>query len=419
APEVGKQLKPFGLAFLRMIKFLIVPLLASTLIVGIAGHCEDVKTLGKLALRSLIYFEVVTTLALAVGLAMANIFKPGQGVNLDGAHEEPTIKGETLTLESELIKIFPQSFGEAWTHNEILQVVVASILFGVALIQLQGPQKKMLIDITEGISQMMFKVTNIVMKGAPLGIGCAMANAIARSGLGVLVSLAKLVGSLFGALILFVLLILFPIALLFKVPIRDFLYHVRRPVMIAFSTASSDAALPDAMIEMEKLGVPKHVVAFVIPTGYSFNLDGTTLYLAMAALFCAQAGGIQMDIKDQLLIMLTLVISSKGVAAVPRASLVILSSAVSNFGLPMAAVSLIFGVDQIMDMARTTVNLFGNCLATVVLSIWEGSFRKDPEWINANLAAAGSIDEEAVQVAATKDDASPGEVKKLDEVQQS
>ena len=362
--------------FLRMIKSLIVPLLFATLVVGIAGHGDDMKRVGKLALRSIIYFELVTTLALAVGLIFVNVIKPGLGVNITAASAETGAELATkhTSLTGVIIHTVPQSFVEAAANNEVLQIVFFAILFAVALSKVQGPAKTLMLSVCESLSEVMFKFVGLVMAFAPFGIGGAIAVTVGQSGLGVLRNLGVLVLTLYGALIAFVLLVLVPVAIAFKVPLRRFWNSVKEPWLIAFTTASSEAAFPLALQNMERLGVPRRIVAFVLPTGYSFNLDGSTLYLAVASVFVAQAAGIHMPIESQLLMMLTLMLTSKGVAAVPRASLVILSGALAQFGLPLEGVAVILGVDALMDMARTSINLVGNCLATVVMSRWEGSF---------------------------------------------
>lgn len=362
--------------FLRMIKSLIVPLLFSMLVVGIAGHGDDMKKVGRLAFRSIVYFELVTTLALVIGLVVVNVVKPGAGVNLAVASAE---KGAELaktevTFTGVIQHMVPQSFFDAAAKNEVLQVVFFAILFGVALSRVKGPSKDLMLKLCQSLSDVMFRFVALVMAFAPFGIGAAIAATVGASGLGVLTSLGKLVGTLYGALILFVVLVLLPVALLARIPLREFWKYVKEPWLIAFSTASSEAALPLAMENLEKMGLPKRIIAFVLPTGYSFNLDGSTLYLAIASVFAAQAAGIHMPIRNQVVMMLTLMLTSKGVAAVPRASLVILSGALAMFGLPLEAVAVILGVDALMDMARTSVNLLGNCLATAVMARLEGEF---------------------------------------------
>ncbi len=366
--------KVISSVFLRLIKLLIVPLLLSTLVVGIAGHGDDLKKVGRLAWRSILYFEIATTFALFIGLLFVNVIKPGAGVDLTSASADTgsQLAQTKVTFAGVVEHMVPQSFFEAATHNEVLQVVVFAILFAVALARTKPESRATMLGVMESLVDVMFKFTALVMAFAPYGIGAAIAVTVGTSGIGVLLGLAKLVLTLYGALIAFVLFVLVPIALLARVPMAKFWAHAREPWLIAFSTASSEAALPRAMEAMEKFGVPRRIIAFVMPTGYSFNLDGSTLYLAVASVFAAQAGGIDMPIGQQLLMMLTLMLTSKGVAAVPRASLVILSGALTMFGLPLSAVAVILGVDALMDMARTSVNLLGNCLATAVMARWEG-----------------------------------------------
>ncbi len=374
-PDIGVTLKPLSTIFLRMIKSIIVPIIFGTLVVGIAGHGDDMKRVGRLALKSIIYFEIVTTLALFIGLAAVNIVRPGDGVNLQASAEEgQKLAGNTQSGTTFLEHVVPQSFFEAATKNEVLQIVFFSILFAVALSQVRGRPKEIVLLGCEGLAEVMFKFTGIVMRYAPIGIGAAMAVTVGHSGLSVLINLGQLILTLYGALVVLILFVLLPIALMFKVPIKRFLAVVKEPALIAFSTTSSEAALPRAMQAMESIGVPRRIVAFVMPTGYSFNLDGSTLYLAVASIFVAQAAGVQLTWGQQLLMMLTLMVTSKGVAAVPRASLVILAGTLASFGLPLEGVAIILGVDELMDMARTTVNLVGNCLATVVMAKWEGEF---------------------------------------------
>jgi proton glutamate symport protein len=372
----ASDLQVFSNVFLRMIKSLIVPLLFGTLVVGIAGHGDDMKRVGTLAFRSILYFEVVTTLALVVGLLAVNIVKPGRGVNLTAASAETGAQLATThtTFAGVLEHTVPQSFFEAAAKNEVLQVVFFAILFAVGLSKVQGPAKTFMLSFCESLSEVMFKFVELVMKFAPFGIGAAIAVTVGKSGIGVLRNLGVLVLTLYGALAVFILFVLVPIALAFKVPIRRFWQATKEPWLLAFTTASSEAALPLALQNMEALGVPRRIVAFVLPTGYSFNLDGSTLYLALASVFVAQAAGIDMPISQQILMMLTLMLTSKGVAAVPRASLVILAGALAQFGLPLQGVAVILGVDALMDMARTSINLVGNCLATVVMARWDGSF---------------------------------------------
>lgn len=380
-PDASQHLKPLSTIFLRMIKSVIAPIIFATLVIGIAGHGDDMKRVGRLALKSLIYFEVVTTLALFIGLGAVNLTRPGDGVSLAGASAQTgqqmqqTASG--LTVAGFLEHIVPDSVVQAMATNQVLQIVFWSILFAVGLSQVRGRPKEMILWTLEGLSEVMFKFTGVVMRFAPVGVGAAIAVTVGHSGFGILKNLGLLILTLYGALVVFALLVLLPVALIARVPLVRFLKAIREPSLIAFSTTSSEAALPRAMQAMEALGVPRRIVAFVMPTGYSFNLDGTTLYLALASVFVAQAAGHPMTFGHQLTMMLTLMLTSKGVAAVPRASLVILSGTLATFGLPLEAVALILGVDELMDMGRTTVNLVGNCLATVVMARWENDFHPD------------------------------------------
>jgi proton glutamate symport protein len=372
-PEQSQDIRIVSNVFLRMIRSIIVPLLFGTLVVGIAGHGDDLKAIGKLALKTIIYFEIVTTLALFIGLFAVNLTRPGEGIKLAvSAPIDPTISQNKVTFQGMIEHIVPKSFFESAAGNEVLQVVFFAILFGIALTQVKGKPKESILNFCEGLSEVMFKFTNIVMKFAPFGIGAAMWYTIGHSGLSVLINLGKLILTFYGALAVFILLVFVPIILIAKIPIKKFINAIKNPALIAFTTTSSDAALPDAFKKMINFGVPKRIVSFVLPTGYSFNLDGSTMYLSVASIFIAQAAGIQLSISQQFLMMLTLMITSKGVAAVPRASLVILSATVLSFGLPLEGVAVILGIDEIMDMARTTINLVGNCLASAVMAKWEG-----------------------------------------------
>jgi proton glutamate symport protein len=372
APDTGVKLQPLATLFLRMIKSIIVPLIFSTLVVGIAGHGDDLRKIGRLAFRSIVYFEIVTTLALVVGLVMVNLVQPGRGVALGAAPGAAPPAAAHATLTSVLEHIVPSSIAEAAAQNEVLQVVFWSILFGLALSQVQGKARDTVLGVVSGLAAIMFKFTSLVMKFAPIGVGAALAYTVGHAGLRVMANLGALVLSLYAALIVFALGVLLPVALIAKVPLRPFLRAIKEPALLAFSTASSEAALPSAMENVEAMGVPRRIVAFVIPVGYSFNLDGSTLYLAMASVFVAQVAGLQMTLSDQLLMMLTLMVTSKGVAGVPRAALVILAATVASFHLPVEAVAIVFGVDQLMDMGRTAINLVGNCLAAAVMARWEG-----------------------------------------------
>lgn len=375
--NLAAYLQPLSAIFLRMIKSIVAPLVFSSLVVGIAGHGDDLRRVGRLAFRSILYFEIVTTVALAVGLIAVNLTRPGDGIQLVATADTAQVQQLTSnkpTLSSVLEHTVPSSIFEAAAKNEVLQIVFFSVLFAIGLAQVQSRHKQTVLSFFEGLAEVMFKFTGLVMRFAPIGIGAAVAVTIGHSGLGVLGNLAKLVGTLYGALIVFVLVALLPVALLFRIPIREFWRYVKEPWLIAFSTASSEAALPVAMENLERFGVPKRIVSFVLPTGYSFNLDGSTLYLAVASVFVAQAAGVDMTVGNQIVMMLTLMLTSKGVAAVPRASLVILSGTLATFHLPLEGVAVILGVDALMDMARTSVNLLGNCLASAAMAKWEGEW---------------------------------------------
>jgi proton glutamate symport protein len=378
-PDVGVKLQPASTLFLRMIKSIIVPLIFSTLVGGVAGHGDDLKKVGRLALRAIIYFEVVTTLALVVGLVAVNLARPGVGVAFGGATPGQEVGGAPTTVAGILQHIVPQSFFEAAAQNEVLQVVFWSILFGLGLSQVKGKPKEVMLGLCGALAEVMFKFTAIVMKFAPIGVGAAIAFTVGHSGVKVLTSLGALILTLYAALVVFLVAVLLPVAILAKVRFAQFFRAIKEPALIAFSTASSEAALPLAMERMEQIGVPRRIVSFVIPIGYSFNLDGSTLYLAVASIFIAQAFGVHMTLGQQLGMMLTLMVTSKGVAGVPRAAVVILAATVQPFGLPLEGVAIVFGVDQLLDMARTTVNLIGNCLASAVMARWEGEYLPPPE----------------------------------------
>jgi Na+/H+-dicarboxylate symporter len=381
-PHTAVTLQPIGAIFLRLIKTIIAPLLFATLVGGIAAH-SDLKKVGRMGIKALVYFEIVTTLALAIGLAAINLSKAGVGVHL------PTPSGEILpvqklTAAETILHIFPENIAKSIAEGQVLQVVVFSILFGMALATVPEERRQPLLKLTDSLAATMFKFTNLVMYFAPFGVGAAIAYTVGSTGIGVLLNLAKLLGTLYAALAVFIICVLLPVALLAQVPLKKFIAAVAEPVSIAFGTSSSEAALPRAMEAMEALGVPRPVVAFVMPTGYSFNLDGSTLYLSLAAIFVAQAAGVHLSLARQLLLLVTLMLTSKGVAGVSRAAIVILLGAVGSFGLPAEPVFILLGIDPLMDMARTAINVLGNCLATVVVARWEGDFKEaksvPPPW---------------------------------------
>jgi proton glutamate symport protein len=375
-PAISTEFQLLSKIFLRMIKTIIAPLLFATLVVGIAGH-SNLKSLGRMGLKSLIYFEILSTIALFIGLAAINITQAGRGVKY--TLPESTMEFQAVpkqTFNDVVLHIFPENLAKAVYEGQILQVVVFSILFAIATILIKEKFKKNILDFCEALSEAMFKFTNIIMYFAPFAICGALAFSVGHLGIGILVNLGKLLFTLYIALIVFIVLILIPLMLFLKIPVIKFFRAISEPVSIAFATTSSESALPKAMEAMEKFGVPRKIVAFVLPTGYSFNLDGTTLYLSLATIFVAQVAGIELSFGNQVIIVLTLMLTSKGVAGIPRASLAILLATAASFGLPLEPIMIIFGIDELMDMARTAVNVIGNCLASVVIAKWEGEFQE-------------------------------------------
>jgi proton glutamate symport protein len=370
APGIALNLSPVSNVFLRLIRSIIAPLIFGTLVYGIAGT-GDIKRMGRIGLKAIFYFEVVTTIALFLGLAAVNLTRPGAGMKLAQTTAEINVPQTQPTVSSVLEHVFPSSIIDAMARGDVLQIVVFSFLFGAACAAL-GAKAKPVVSFCESLAEVMFRYTKYVMYLAPFGVGAAIAVTVASKGFGVLVGLGKLILTMYVAQILFVVVVLGSIVMLFGIPLARFYQAVREPFLIAFSTASSEAALPVALENMEQFGVPKHIVAFVLPTGYSFNLDGSTLYLSLASVFVAQAAGIELSFGQQLLMMLTLMLTSKGVAGVPRAALVILAGTLSTFHLPMEGVAVLLGIDAVMDMARTSVNVLGNCLASAVVARWEG-----------------------------------------------
>ncbi len=394
-PGIALSLQPLSQGFIRLVKTIVGPILFATLVYGIAGH-NDLKQVGRMAWKSLLYFYTATTLALFIGLAAINITKAGVGVDASKIpHHElpktsPTKDADLKALEiipesnqwifkttAFFRDVFPENIIKSIYENQVLQIVVFAVIFGIGLAQLPERKKKPLVVFMDSLAETMFKYTHIIMYFAPVGVGAAMAYTVGHMGIDILRYLFMLLFTLYCALIAFLLLVLLPIALYMKVPIKKFIEAIKEPVSIAFATTSSDAALPVVMQNMENFGVPRKIVSFVVPTGYSFNLDGTTLYLSLASIFVAQAAGMHLSFGQQLLICLTLMITSKGVAAIPRASLIILIATADQFGLPTFIIAAILGIDELMDMARTSVNVIGNCLASVVIAKWEGEFDQE------------------------------------------
>ena len=370
-PQYADALKVVGQIFIRLIKVIIAPLLFGTLVSGIAGHA-DLKKVGRMGIKAIIYFELVTTVALFIGLAAINLSQAGAGAKLAASSSPSELAVGKLSGADVILHVFPENIAKSVAENQVLQVVVFSILFGIALAMVNEAKRRPMLAFTESLSEVMFKFTNLVMWFAPFGIFGAVAYTVGHTGIGIVSSLAKVIATLYAALVVFLGAVLLPIAVLAKIPVRKFIRAVSEPATIAFATSTSEAALPRAMENMEAFGVPRETVAFVMPTGYSFNLDGSTLYLSVASIFVAQAGGMHLGLGQQLFLMLTLMLTSKGVAGVSRASLVILMATAASFGLPSEPVFVLLGIDPIMDMARTAVNVIGNCLATAVIARWEG-----------------------------------------------
>lgn len=372
-PAFSQNLKVLSQIFLRLVKTIIAPILFATLVVGIAGH-SSLKQVGRMGWKSILYFEIVTTIALFIGLLAINISGAGKGIVLPEGFVETLPEVKAQGWQEVILHIFPENFAKSIYHGDVLPIVVFSIIFGIALAMLNEEKKKPMLAFTESLAETMFKFTNIIMYFAPFGVGAAIAVTVGHLGLDVLINLVKLLLTLYVALIVFILAVLLPVALIIKIPIRKFISAISEPVSIAFATTSSESALPRAMENMEKFGVPRKIVSFVLPTGYTFNLDGTTLYLSLASVFVAQAAGMDLSMGEQIFMGLTLMLTSKGVAGVPRASLVILLGTAATFNLPLWPIMAILGIDELMDMARTSVNVIGNTLASCVIARWEGEF---------------------------------------------
>ncbi|KAF9279609.1 hypothetical protein BGZ68_007809 [Mortierella alpina] len=380
SPEFAVKIGPMGTVFIRMIQCIVGPLIFTTLVIGIAGHGDDLVRIGRLALKSIIYFEVVTTLALIFGLIAVNIAKPGAGANLN-ALPPPDTNFTRITWVTEMEVIVPTSFFMALSdHRAVLAIVFCAIMFSVALTRADEKSKRFMLDFNASISAIMFRIVELVMNYAPIGIGCAIASTVGEHGMDALATAGKLIGTLYVTLIIFAILVILPVLLMFRFPLREFALAAGQPFLMAFATSSSESALPKAMENMVEFGVPPEIAAFVIPIGYSFNLDGSTLYLAVATIFCAQVAGINKSVGEQIVIVLTLMLTSKGVAAVPRASYIVLASTLSSANIPLAGLALVMSVDAFMDMARSAINVLGNVTACAVIAKWEGEFRNE-DWV--------------------------------------
>ncbi len=374
-PSLGVGLRPLADAFLRMIKMIIAPLLFSTLVIGVAGT-GDLKAMGRIGVKAIVYFEIATTIALFLGLALVNVFEPGAGqampIGADTSAAAAMVQNQQHAWDI-FLHLFPTSVVDAMARGDILQLVVFSLFFGIGVAAI-GAKGKPILDIMDSTAHAMFKVTGYVMAFAPIGVFAAIAATVGAKGFGILFTLGKLIALMYFGLVIFVLIVVGGVSYLIRVPFLTFVKAIREPFLIAFTTASSEAALPKALEVMERFGVPKNIVSFVLPTGYSFNLDGTTLYLSLASVFVAQLAGMHLTVGQQIVMMLTLMLTSKGVAGVPRSALVVLTATLTQFGLPLEGAAILLGIDQVMDMGRTAVNVMGNCIAAAVVARWEGVF---------------------------------------------
>lgn len=391
-PAFAVKLAPVSNMFLNMVKMIIAPLLFATLVIGIAGH-GDLKSLGKIGFKTILYFEIVTTLALIIGLCVGHLVQPGVGVSADvhvSAQSMSMVSAMSHnnmahpSLAAMIVDIVPSSIVKSMAEGNLLQIVVFSLFFALAVCAV-GEKARPMLNFLNSLSEIMFKFTEYVMWFAPIGVFAAIASTIGNSGISILKNYAKIIFSLYFALAIFVIIMLILVCVIVKLPLKGLMKAIKDPALLAFSTASSEAALPKAMEMMEKFGVPKNIVGFVMPTGYTFNLDGSTLYLSLTFLFATQICGINLSLEQQLIVILALMFTSKGVAGVPRVSLVVLAGTLTSFGYPLVGVAILLGIDQILDMGRTTVNLIGNCIATIFISRWENEFDYDKmnEFVNS------------------------------------
>ncbi len=381
-PSIGSKMQPLATVFLNMVKMIIAPLLFSVLVTGLSGH-GNIRSLGRLGLKTLIYFEVVTTIALFIGLFWGHIFKPGVGFTVNQSSAmldvvngmvKTDMGGSTFDIVANiLVHAFPTSIVDAMATGDLLQIAVFAIFFAIAVCAI-GQKAKPVLDVLKSMTDIMFKFTEFVMLFAPIGVFGAIAHTIAVNGLGIMVNYAKIIFALYSALFVFLFVVLTAVCRFCHVPLLGLLRALREPALLAFTTATSESALPKAMKIMEEFGVPKNIVGFVMPTGYTFNMDGSTLYLSLAVLFATQIAGIELPLSEQLMIMLVLMVTSKGMAGIPRVTLVVLAGVLTSFNYPLLGVAILLGIDQILDMGRTTVNLIGNCVATVAIACWENEF---------------------------------------------
>ena len=409
-PQFAVKMHVLAEIFLRMVKMIIAPLLFATLVVGIAGH-SDVKSLGRLGVKTIVYFELVTTVALIIGLGFANLFKPGVGManfasQNTGLNEVSFMTSSVAhsSFGEMLLDLFPTSIVQAMAEGNLLQIVVFSLFFALAICAV-GKKAQPVLDVLNSVTKIMFKFTEYVMFFAPVGIFGAISYTVGTNGIEILFNYGKIIVSLYVALIAFVLLVLIFACKIVRISFRGLIKAIQEPALLTFTTASSEAALPKAMSIMEKFGVPKSIVGFVMPTGYTFNLDGSTLYLAMAVIFSTQLVEIDLSIKQQLVIMFALMLTSKGVAGVPRASLIVLAGTLTSFNYPILGVAILLGIDQILDMGRTAVNLIGNCVATVVIARWENFFdyNKMNEFLKLKCIKTNTLGKVDTEVSFNKD----------------
>ena len=380
--NVQTYLQPIGDIFLNLIKMIVVPIIISTLIVGVAGT-GDMKQLGRLGGKTLIYFEVITTVAIVVGLLAANIFQPGAGIDMNqleksdiSSYVETTEEQETKSTFQVIVDIVPKNVVNAMAEGDMLAIIFFSVLFGLGVAAI-GDRGKPVLAFFNGVADAMFWVTNLVMKFAPFGVFALIGVTVSKFGLSSLIPLGKLAILVYGAMIFFVIVVLGSTAKIFGINIFKLIKMIKDELLLAFSTSSSETVLPRIMLKTEKMGAPKDIVSFVIPTGYSFNLDGSTLYQAIAALFIAQMYGIDLSIMDQITLVLVLMVTSKGIAGVPGVSFVVLLATLGTVGIPLEGLAFIAGIDRILDMARTAVNVVGNTLAALVMAKWEKRFDEE------------------------------------------
>lgn len=391
---VNNILSPAGDIFIRLIKMIVIPIVISTLIVGIAG-VGDAKKLGRIGLKTIIYFEVITTVAIIVGITLANVFQPGHGIDMStlatvdiSQYEKTTeqVQSGSHSLVSTILALIPSNLFASMAKGDILPIIFFSVLFGLGLSSLPKETKEPLLKVFKAVSESMFKVTHMIMRYAPIGVFGLISVTVANFGFASLVPLAKLVVLVYFAIIFFALVVLGSVAKLCKLSIWTLIKILKDELILAYSTASSETVLPRIIEKMEAYGAPKSITSFVVPTGYSFNLDGSTLYQSIAAIFIAQLYGIELSIGQEIVLVLTLMVTSKGIAGVPGVSFVVLLATLGSVGIPLEGLAFIAGVDRILDMARTALNVVGNALAVLVIAKWEHQFdRKKAKAYEANM----------------------------------